>query len=126
MNTTRAAADHKAIEAIIYANAIRGDVAAFTAAIAAVPTRRLRAAYRAAFDHLPEAWTGNRATTYAGTVLDEGQLAARVRAAISAWSTPAAAPVIMATMRSEADHLRAAHRQALERNPTRPTSQWAR
>lgn len=64
--------------------------------------------------------------TYAGTVLDEGQLAARVRAAISAWSTPAAAPVIMATMRSEADHLRAAHRQALERNPTRPTSQWAR
>lgn len=62
MNTQRAAADHKAIEAIIYANAIRGDVAAFTAAIADVPTRRLRAAYRAAFDHLPEAWTGNRAT----------------------------------------------------------------
>lgn len=64
MNTTRAAADFRALEAAIYANNIRGDVAAFTAAVAAVPTRRLRAAYRAAFaafDHLPEAWTGTRA-----------------------------------------------------------------
>lgn len=48
-NLTQATEDFRQLEAAIYANHVRGNVAAFTECVAKVPTRRLRAAYRAAY-----------------------------------------------------------------------------
>jgi hypothetical protein len=85
MPNTDAADNFLVLEALIYSNAIRGDVAAFTAAVATVPTRVLRAAYRAAFQHhLPESFTGTRAQIIA-------RACERCRAALAVspgWRSP--------------------------------------